>query len=181
MRTTRVRAAVVLSIFAAALACDDATDLDDAPNAGDPFFTADLSTARVVGPITLPTGARPASGVITIVMADAIMTVIITITDDLTSGITGAWLEGPASAEVNADKIFDFGPAMTAAVATGARTGRILTMQYDLANTTVNSARELRIPRDDLINILNAGLAFLTITTVANPNGELRGQLVRTN
>lgn len=175
MRKTSVLAAVVLSTFSGAIACDDATDLDDL------FYTANLSTANVLGPIILPIGVTPATGVASVVFRGGFMTVNIVITDDLTSGITGAQLRGPASTLENGDILFDFGPAMAAAIAAGATTGTVLSVDYDLTDLVVDPASELRVRVVDLVNILNSGLAYVNVASSTNPNGELRGQMVRTD
>lgn len=175
MRKTSTLAAVVLSTFAGAIACDDATDLDEM------FFRANLSTANVLGPIVLPIGVLPATGVTSIIFNDGIMTVTFAVTDNLSSGVTGAQIRGPATTLEDGDVVFDFGPAMAAAIAAGAVTGQILQVEYDLVTLPVTASGELRITPADLINLLSSGLSYVNVTTVANPNGELRGQIFRTD
>ena len=172
MRKTSVLAAVVLSTFAGATACDDATDLDDL------FFAANLSTANVVGPIILPIGVDPATGVAAISFEDGLMSVVITITGDLSSGVTGAQIRGPASTIENADVVFDFGPAMAAAIAAGARTGTVLNATYDLESLAIGPTGDLRLSIVDFVNLLSSGLAYVNVASSTNPNGELRGQVV---
>ena len=175
MRKTSTLAAVVLSTFAGAIACDDATDLDEM------FFRANLSTANVLGPIILPVGVVPAVGVTSIIINDGIMTVTIAVTDNLSSAVTGAQLRGPATELEDGLVVFDFGPAMAAAIAAGAVTGQLISVEYDLVTLPVTAAGELRITPADLINLLNSGLSYVNVTTVTNPNGELRGQVFRTD
>ncbi|MGH7677592.1 MAG: CHRD domain-containing protein [Gemmatimonadaceae bacterium] len=175
MRKTSTLAAVVLSTFAGAIACDDATDLDEM------FFRANLSSDNVLGPIILPVGVVPAVGVASIIVNDGIMTVTIAVTDNLSSGVTGAQLRGPATELEDGLVVFDFGPAMAAAIAAGAVTGQLISVEYDLVTLPVTTTGELRITPADLINLLNSGLSYVNVTTVTNPNGELRGQVFRTD
>jgi hypothetical protein len=173
MRKTSTLAAVVLSMFAGAIACDDSTDLDAMA------FTASLSTANEIGPIILPVGVDPATGIATVVIEQGVMTVNITITGDLTSAVTGAHIHGPASTTENADIIFDFTPVMAAAIAAGATTGTIVSASYDLLDMPVTVTGELRVLPVTLVNLLNAGLAYVNVHTTVNPSGEVRGQLFR--
>jgi hypothetical protein len=174
MSKTRILAAVVLSTFSAAMVgCDDDDFLaiDE-----DATYSANLNTAALV---VQPVGTTTATGVAALVLQDRILTVGVEITGDMTSGVVGAAIHGPAGLLQDAPIVLDLTPQMAAAIAAGATTGTIVTASYDLGALPVTAAGELRINPNALVRIMNLGRAYVSVSTVANPGGELRGQIRR--
>ena len=169
MRTTRLVAAVVLSLFSGAMvACGDDDDDDE-------DYIANLTgAAERPNPVT-----TSATGTANLVLEDRVLTVTVDVTGQTTSNITMAHIHGPAGTEANAGIVLDFVPSMTAVINAGTRTGRIVNASFDLDNLVVSSTGVLRVAADELINMLNTGQAYVNVHTQTNPGGEIRGQIRR--
>jgi hypothetical protein len=175
MLRTRVLAAVVLSTFAAAMVgCDDDDELTDIDDDG--FYTAALTPgAEIPAPVGNPTATAQAS----FDLDDGELTVTIVVTGTLTSGVTGAHIHGPATGTTTGDIVLDFSSAMTSVINAGARSGTIVSAEYDLEEIAPSASGELRIDPHVLIDMLNNGQAYVNVHTVTNATGEIRGQIVR--
>jgi hypothetical protein len=173
MRKTSMMAALVLStIAAAAVGCDDDTDLlaiDD-----DEDFAATLTAAAEV---PAPVGSPTATGIAAIVLEDRTLTVVVTVTGLLTSDVTMAHIHAPAPAGQTANIVLDFVPSMTAVINAGTRTGTIVSASFDLDALVVSSTGVLRVDPNQLVQWLNTGQAYVNVHTVNNPGGEIRGQI----
>jgi len=173
MQHARLLAAVVLATLGSTIvACDDddLTDIDE-----EATFTAALTPDLSVNPLGSPTGAGSA----TIELDDEDFGVVITISSPLTSRVTGARIHAPATVTGAAPVVFDFTPQMSAAINAGATSGTILNAEYDLGDMVPSSNGELRVNAQTLVDMLNNGTAYISVSTSDNPLGELRGQVVR--
>ena len=170
MRKTKVVAAVMLALFAGSMGgCDDDTGIDD-----DEDYTANLTAAAE---IPAPTGSPTATGTANIVLEDRVLTVVVTVSGQLTSDVTMAHIHGPASTTTTAGIMLDFVPSMTTVINAGTRTGQIVSASFDLDALTVSGTGVLRVQPDQLIAFLNSGQAYVNVHTVNNPSGEIRGQI----
>lgn len=171
MRQTRLLAAVVLALYSGAMvACGDDDDDED--------FVANLNSANEV--TTNPLAGNPtATGIANLVLEDRVLTVTVDVTGQTTSNITMAHIHGPASTTANAGIVLDFVPSMSAIIAAGTRTGRIVNASFDLDALTVSSTGVLRVDPDVLIDMLNTGQAYVNVHTQTNGGGEIRGQILR--
>ncbi|HEU4994603.1 MAG TPA: CHRD domain-containing protein [Gemmatimonadaceae bacterium] len=172
MRKASVLAAIVLSTFIGATACNDndPNGVDD-----DEDFVALLTTANE---IPAPTGSSTATANADLELEDRVLTVRIVVTGNLTSGVTMAHIHGPATSTTTGNIMLDFVPAMTSAINAGLRTGTILTATYDLDALPVSATGVLRVDANTLIETMNSGQAYVNVHTVLNPAGELRGTIV---
>lgn len=129
-------------------------------------------TAQLTGTAARPATNTGASGTATFVFEDS---------NTITYEVLGSRLTGVRSLQLQAGTASD--------------TGRVMATLFSVANTTTNvdSNRVVRagtISRsgtsfaapftfDSLVNRIRAGTAFIVVRTVANPTGEIRGQLSR--
>ena len=170
MRRTSALAAVVLAALSSAMvACDDATDLDEGK-----WLASLRSAAEIPEPVGFPT----ATGTADVTLDGGIMTVVVRINGNLTSAVTMAHIHGPASSSETADIVLDLVPLMSSAIVAGTTTGTIVSVQFDLNTQPVSPTGILRVDPVTLVNMLNAGDAYMNVHTVVNPTGELRGQLL---
>lgn len=172
MRTSKLLAAVVLSVFSATMVACDGDDDDDEDYAANLTAAAEVTTTPLAGNPT-------ATGTADLVLEDRVLTVTITVNGQLTSNLTAAHIHGPASTTANAGVILDFVPSMTAAINAGTRTGQILSASFDLDELTVSSTGVLRVAADQLIEFMNTGQAYVNVHTSLNQGGEIRGQILR--
>ena len=170
MRKTSLLATVVLFAFSTALVgCDDDDSLTELD--GDENFVAEL--APIEGPSQQDVST--ATGLAALELDDDELTVTITV-GDLSSGVTTALIHGPGTPNAS-NVIFDFTSALTAAINSGARSGRIVEAEYNLEELPVSSTGVLRVPPSTLVNYLATGQAFVTVRTVLRPAGEIGGQV----
>jgi hypothetical protein len=173
MQHARLLAAVVLATLGSTIAAcddDDLTDIDE-----EATYTASLTPDLSVNPLGTPT----ATGGATLELDDGDFRVVITINGPLTSRVTGARIHGPATLTSAAPVVFDLTPRMAEAINAGATTGTILNAEYDLEEMEPVAGGELRVSAQTLVDMLNNGTAYVSVSTVDNPLGELRGQVVR--
>ena len=163
-----LRTVMLVTVGAFVWACGDDDDEEE--------FVADLN---VVAEIPTPTGNSTASGVADIELEDHELEVELNVQGLLTSGVTMAHIHGPATATATAPIILDFAPAMAAAINAGARTGTLLSAEYDLDAMPVSATGTLRVHPDSLITWLRDGRAYVNVHTTTNPSGEIRGQVRR--
>jgi hypothetical protein len=170
MTKTRSLVAAVVSIAGLTmLACGDDDD--------DREFAASLTAAAEV---PTPTGSPTATGSAQITLdEDSILHVVVTVNGQLTSNVSLAHIHGPAAPGATANIVLDFVPSMSAVISAGTRTGRIVDVSYDLNTQPVAAGGVLRIPANDLINMLSAGTAYVNVHTTTNGAGEIRGQVAR--
>jgi hypothetical protein len=174
MSLTRVSAlAGALAILLSAGCDDDSTSPDN-----DIYQASLTAAAEIPTPVGSPTATGQATATLT---EDNMLTVVVTVSGNLTSAVTMAHIHGPAPTTTTAGIVFDFVPSMTSVISAGARTGTIVNATYDLDNLTVSSTGVLRMSATDLIAMLNNGTAYVNVHTVTNPAGEIRGQLLKTN
>jgi hypothetical protein len=171
MKRIRTRVIGALVAFGAVMiACDETT------NPGSTTYTANLTAASEIPP---PTGSPTATGTATLTLSsDRILTVTVSITGQLTSNVSMAHIHGPASTTATANVVLDFVPSMTSVINAGTRTGTIVSATYDLNTLPVGATNVLRVSAQSLIDMLNAGTAYVNVHTVTNASGEVRGQIV---
>lgn len=173
MRTEKLLVLGVIStIGVGALACESVTD-----NNGTVDYSANLSAASE---IPAPTGSPTATGTATLSLtAGKVLTVSVTVVGNLTSGVNGAHVHGPAATSATAGIILDFVPSMTTVINAGTRTGTVVSTSFDLNTLVVGSTSVLRVSADSLIAFMNTGRAYVNVHTTTNPAGEIRGQVVK--
>jgi hypothetical protein len=121
---------------------------NDSVTPAERVFIAQLNGAQVSPAVT--TNASGAA-VITLNAAETQISVILTFTN--LTGQTAARIHGPAPVETNGPTLFNL------------PTGQIIAPQSFAINATQRAQ-------------LKAGLFYLNLTTTANPNGEIRGQIL---
>lgn len=90
--------------------------------------------------------------------------------ESLSSAPTSVHLHGPAGTGEVADVLAELNTAETELTPTSAATGTL-----DLTAPAITPT----VSGDSLRKLLNAGSAYVDVHTVNNPDGEIRGQLVR--
>ena len=88
---------------------------------------------------------------------------------DLSSVPTGVHLHGPADAANVADVLAELNNGDTQLAPTGTASGVL-----DLGD-----AGRIPVAGDSLRKLLNSGQVYVDVHTLNNPNGEIRGQLIR--
>jgi len=157
-------------------ACDND---DDFNNLGptEAQYSAVLSAASE---IPTPTGSPMGSGTASVTLStNKVLTVTVTVSGNLTSGVTMAHIHGPASPTSVAGILLDFVPSMMNVIAAGARTGTIVSESYNLGLLGFGGSSPLKIDPDTLIALLNSGKTYVNVHTATNNTGEIRGQLSR--
>jgi hypothetical protein len=168
---SRLLASAILPAFAAGIfACDDATGNDDQE------WEAALSAAAE---IPAPTGSPTASGTAALELNGRTLSVLVSVTGNLTSDVAMAHIHGPATTTATAGIVLDFVPAMQAIIAAGTRTGTMVSASYDLDALPVSATGVLRVHPDTLIAFMNTGRAYVNVHTQTNASGELRGQITQ--
>lgn len=160
MRSTSVVCAVAVS--AVILACVNGTGIEAS-------FSDDMNGAKNVPPIVTSGTATFAADL----NEDDVLAYDISYAG-LTSLSTQAHLHGPATTTQTAPILVDLsaaaaGRSISLGSTAGSGTGTI-DLKLD-ATVTVSG--------DSLRRLLNAGLLYADIHTVNNPNGEIRGQVIR--
>lgn len=160
-------------LFLGAVACCAATAAcsQDFPTLSSPA-PKETFTAQLTGAAARPAATTGASATATFVVEDS---------NSIRYEVLGARITGFRSLQLQAG--------------TAADSGRVMATLFSVTNTTTNvdSNRVLRagaISRtgttfaapftfDSLLTRIRAGTAFVVVRTVANPTGELRGQITR--
>jgi hypothetical protein len=148
-------AAIVVS--ATAVACGSDSDNSVVPKP--PTFVATMNGAG-----EFPAKNVAGTGTAKIVKNGATYTYTITYSG-MTGALNGAHIHGPAAAGANTVVIVPFD--VTNAGPAGTLTG------------TFTSTNNVNITPDSLDKLMTSGNAYVNLHTVANPGGEIRGQLSR--
>ena len=167
MNTQRRIGAVALAaviVTGAVVACSDAND-SMSPGLRSTTYVANMSSANEVPAV--PGGA---SGTATFTLNGKMLTYVVSV-----SGLSG---------DVAASHIH-FGAAGTNGTvaypftaAAGVQSGQVASGTIDLTQPVSNGTTS--ISGDSLLLLLNNGLLYTNVHTAANPGGEIRGQITRT-
>jgi hypothetical protein len=154
---------VAVAAFLAVAACND----DEGPEAE--TYTATLNGANErPNPVT-----TNATGAATFTLGNDSMT--FTITGVGLTGVTAAHIHGPASAAQAAGVLVTlFGQA---APGINVANGTVSSGKFPSASFTIKAG----VTIDSVLVLLRSGQAYVNVHTVANPGGEIRGQLARQN
>lgn len=153
-----VSAAVVVTVFA--IGCDDSTA------AGPPVYTATLIGASEVPPVT-----TTATGTATFVDNTTSIDYVLTISP--MTAVTASHIHvGPATCACPV--IINLFNPLNVPGATGTVSGVIATGTITAANNRLVSLDSLRV-------LFNNGNGYVNVHTSANPGGEIRGTVARSN
>jgi hypothetical protein len=146
-----------------AVGCDDDDDDVVNPPANDTF------TASLTGAAERPTpSTSPATGAATFTSSTSGSTTTITyqvvVTGNLTGPVTAAHIHGPADATGTAN------PIVTLTVSGTGTTGTVVSGSFTTTGTSTTM--------EQLIALMKAGQTYVNLHTTANPNGEIRGQII---
>ncbi len=168
-RWCRMRLRLPLAVSAAALACEFSSEVP-----GTVTFAGLMSGARE-RPAAVTTSAT--GHAVAVVNSGGTMTYSVTWTG-LSGTVTGAHLHGPADSSGTAGVLIDFqnppaGTTNTSITLTsaGSAMGTVTVSPTAVITATVSG--------DSLQKLLYAGLVYVNVHTVANPDGEIRGNLRR--
>lgn len=172
MRRSQVLALVLLTAFAlTATACGD----DDLFNVNlEGAWTAALNQNNVPLPHPVQGTGR---GVADLQLADGDLLVVVSITSQMTSGVSGASINGPATPSSTGPVALDLTPRMADVINSGLTAGQIVNAVYDLETLVPSTTGELRVSAQSLIDMFNSHTAYVQVNTDLNPNGELRGTI----
>ena len=93
--------------------------------------------------------------------------------------ITVAGLSGPtAASHIHQGAAGQNGGILVPFTAAAVQSGQVASGTIDLNQPITNG--QTSISGDSLLKLLNAGLLYTNVHTAANPNGEIRGQITRT-
>jgi hypothetical protein len=167
MMKARLAAKTLLAVAAlAVVACDD----DDDPTGGGPVtetYTAAL-TGAAERPTPVTTTATGTAGLTASISSAGNLTSVtysVNVTD-LIGGATNAHIHGPAGVDEAA------GILVPLTVTGTGTSGNIISGSF---TTTGNAA----VSMDSLLVLLRNGNAYVNVHTAANPDGEIRGQIAR--
>lgn len=157
MRTTAtVTLLTVLALGGGVVACED-----------DPIIVE----PETFGATLMPEGdvVTEASGSASFVLDDGVVTYSIEVAD--ITGVTAAHIHGPAGVNENAGVIVGLfaGPEG----GTGAVNGELASGTFTAADITASG-----IAMDSLLVLMRTGQSYVNVHTVANPPGEIRGQII---
>ena len=164
----RVQYAVtaLLALTTVAVACDD----DDDPTGGSAI--PELYTAQLTGAAERPDPvATAATGTATINFTPGagntgqLILYSVTVTG-LSGPATAAHIHGPAGLDAAAPVIVGL------TITSGSTTGGII-------DGTIASTGHPTITMDSLVALMRNGNSYVNVQTAANPDGEIRGQIVR--
>ena len=147
------------------VACDDDDDDGTGPVVTPEDFSAQLTGAaeRPTPVVTTATGSAAITFTPASTTTGAVGTYSVTV-QGLSGNVTAAHIHGPAGLDAAAGIIVTFTvtPATSGIIATG----------------TFTSTGHATINMDSLAVLLRNGNAYVNVHTAANPNGEIRGQIV---
>ena len=148
-----------------AVGCDDDDEDTTAPPAND-AFSANL-TGAAERPTPVTTNAT-ATATFTASTSGSTTTITYTVTATGLSGpVTAAHIHGPADANSAAN------PIVTLTVTGTGTSGVVVSGSFTTTgNATIDMAQ--------LITHMKAGNTYINLHTTANPNGEIRGQIIDT-
>ena len=163
----RMRIVCVLAASVAfAAACDSSTDVT--PRI---LYRATLNGASEV-PATTSTATGDFSAQL---LPNKTLSYSLTWTTGLTGTANAAHIHGPADATQTANILVNF--ASPPAATTNDTVN--FTTRIAWGNLDLNQAVTAEVSGDSLIKLLDAGLLYVNIHTVANSGGEIRGQITR--
>lgn len=155
--------------IAAAAACESSTEVVSSLN-----YAGVLNGAK-----EKPTASTSTATGQALVVVNSTGTLSYSVTwTGLTGAVTGAHIHGPADSNTVAAVLVDFsalpagsaGQAITLTAA-GAASGNVNVKGAAVITATVSG--------DSLQKLLNAGLLYVNVHTVANAGGEIRAQLIK--
>lgn len=165
MDTQRKIGAVALAavmVTGAVVACND--DKSNGPSLRTATYVATMSGANEVPAVT-----GGASGTATFTLNGNTLTYMVMV-NSLSGNAAASHIHfGAANANGNIAYPFD---------AAAVQTGQLASGSIDLTQPVSNGTTS--ISGDSLLTLLNNGLLYTNVHTAANPNGEIRGQIVRT-
>jgi hypothetical protein len=127
------------------------------------MYVAQLSAAKEVPPVALG-----ASGTATFTLTGKSLSYVVNVTG--LSGNAAASHIHVGSAGANGGIVFPF-------TAAAVKSGQVASGTIDLTKPVSNGTSS--ISGDSLLTLLNNGLLYTNVHTAANPTGEIRGQITR--
>lgn len=151
--------AILAAVLLALVACND-----DDPIGPDEEFSATLTVGAEVPPVAVMTNA---SGSADFEFDDGEMSYTIDVAN--ITGVTASHIHGPAAAGAPAGVLVTLfvGPQG----GTGVVNGRLETGSFTQTDVPAT------VSMDSLRVLMRAGLTYVNVHTVANPPGEIRGQI----
>jgi len=150
--------AAVIAAAAVAVACDTTTGPQRVT------YVAQLSGANQVPPL-----AVGGTGTATFTLTGKMLSYVVTV-NGLTGNVAASHIHGGA-AGTNGNIVYPFD-------AVAVQAGQAAAGTVDLTQPVSNGTTS--ITGDDFLARLNGGQLYVNVHTAANPNGEIRGQIVRT-
>jgi hypothetical protein len=134
-----------------------------APGSQSTMYVAQLSGANQVPPLTLG-----ATGKATYTLSGKMLSYTVTV-NGLTGNVAASHIHmGDGATNGGIVYPFDAAPLQSGQIASGT---------IDLTQPVSNGTSS--ISGDSLLTLLNAGLLYTNVHTMANPGGEVRGQIIR--
>lgn len=154
-------ALLALSTVTAA-ACDDDDEVVTPPP-GD-TFTAILNGASERPTPTTATATGAATFTSSTSGSTTTVTYSVVVTGNLSGPVTAAHIHGPADATGTAN------PIVTLNISGTGSTGTVVSGSFTTTGTSTTM--------EQLIALMKAGQTYVNLHTTANPNGEIRGQII---
>jgi hypothetical protein len=163
METRWTIAAAALAALVGTAGVIAACSGDDPTGPQNTTYVAHLSGANEV-----PAVGGGASGTATFTLSGKSLTYVVTVSN--LSGAAAASHIHFAAAGSNGNIVYPF---TAAAVASGQVASGTVDLSQPVSNGTTS------ISGDSALSLLNSGLLYTNVHTAANPNGEIRGQIIR--
>jgi Cu/Zn superoxide dismutase len=160
----KLGAAALAAVMVTALVVACKGDNTNAPTLQTMTYVATMSGANEVPPV-----AASASGTATFTLTGKTLSYVVTVSD--LSGNAAASHIHFGAANANGNIAYPF-------TAASVQSGSVASGSIDLTQPVSNGTTS--ITGDSLLTLLNNGSLYTNVHTAANPGGEIRGQIIRT-